>query len=42
MDINLNGRTALITGGSSALGFAMAKALSEPINVIIAARNEKT
>ena len=42
MEINLNGRTALITGGSLGLGFAMAKALSEAgSNVIIVARNEK-
>ena len=42
MEINLNDRTALITGGSLGLGFAMAKALSEAgSNVIIVARNEK-
>ena len=42
MEINLSGRTALITGGSLGLGFAMAKALSQAgSNVIIVARNEK-
>ena len=42
MEINLSGRTALITGGSLGLGFAMAKALSQAgSNVIIVARNEE-
>ena len=42
MEINLSGKTALITGGSLGLGFAMAKALSQAgSNVIIVARNEK-
>ena len=42
MEINLSGKTALITGGSLGLGFAMAKALSRAgSKVIIVARNEK-
>lgn len=39
---NLDGRTALVTGGSKGLGLAMARALAQAgANVVIAARHEK-
>ncbi|NOZ66285.1 MAG: SDR family oxidoreductase [Alphaproteobacteria bacterium] len=41
MDLNINGRTALVTGGSKGLGYASAAALSqEGAKVAIVARNE--
>lgn len=39
----LNGKTALVTGGSRGLGFAMARALAEAgANLVIVGRDEKT
>lgn len=43
MDLNITGRTALVTGGSKGLGFASAEILSrEGAKVAIAARTEET
>jgi 3-oxoacyl-[acyl-carrier protein] reductase len=40
MDLNINGRTAVVTGGSQGLGFACAQALvAEGVNVVLAARD---
>lgn len=40
LDLKLNGKTAIVTGGSAGIGLATAKALySEGVNVVIAARN---
>ena len=43
MDVRLDGRTALITGGSKGLGFAMAKKfVASGANVVLAARDAET
>ncbi|HEY9804741.1 MAG TPA: SDR family oxidoreductase [Leptolyngbyaceae cyanobacterium] len=40
LELNLTGKTAIVTGGSAGIGLAIAKALySEGVNVAIAARN---
>ncbi|MBR8836385.1 MAG: SDR family oxidoreductase [Stigonema ocellatum SAG 48.90 = DSM 106950] len=40
LDLQLSGKTAIVTGGSAGIGLAIAKALySEGVNVVIAARN---
>jgi 3-oxoacyl-[acyl-carrier protein] reductase len=40
MDLHLEGRTAVVTGGSQGLGFACAQALAaEGVNVVLAARD---
>lgn len=40
MDLNIKGRTAVVTGGSQGLGFACAQALAaEGVNVVLAARD---
>ncbi|OUL26943.1 short-chain dehydrogenase, partial [Nostoc sp. T09] len=40
LDLQLSGKTAIVTGGSAGIGLAIAKALySEGVNVAIAARN---
>ncbi len=42
LELNLSGKTAIITGGSAGIGLATAKALySEGVNVVIAARNQE-
>ena len=42
MDLNLKGRTAVITGGSVGIGLAIAEGLAaEGVNVILAARGEE-
>lgn len=43
MDLHLNGRTALVTGGSRGIGLAVAKALSgEGVRVALLGRDEKS
>ncbi|MBL4612712.1 MAG: SDR family oxidoreductase [Emcibacter sp.] len=43
MDLNIKGRTALITGGSKGLGFASAEAMArEGVKLALAARTEET
>ncbi|MDZ8053815.1 MAG: SDR family oxidoreductase [Aulosira sp. ZfuVER01] len=40
LELQLSGKTAIVTGGSAGIGLAIAKALySEGVNVVIAARN---
>ncbi|MBD2207179.1 SDR family oxidoreductase [Calothrix sp. FACHB-1219] len=40
LDLQLSGKTAIVTGGSAGIGLAIAKSLySEGVNVVIAARN---
>ena len=40
MDLELTGKTALITGGSKGIGYAVAKGLAaEGVNLHLAARN---
>lgn len=42
LELNLSGKTAIVTGGSAGIGLATAKALySEGVNVVIAARNQE-
>lgn len=42
LELNLAGKTAIVTGGSAGIGLATAKALySEGVNVVIAARNQE-
>jgi len=42
MDLELSGKTAIVTGGSAGIGLACAKALyREGVNIAIAARDEK-
>jgi 3-oxoacyl-[acyl-carrier protein] reductase len=42
MDLQLNGKAALITGGSIGIGLAVAKALAkEGVNIIICSRNQE-
>ncbi|MFN6519006.1 MAG: SDR family NAD(P)-dependent oxidoreductase [Nostoc sp. CreGUA01] len=42
LDLQLSGKTAIVTGGSAGIGLATAKALyTEGVNVVIAARNQE-
>ncbi|AKG24534.1 SDR family oxidoreductase [Calothrix sp. 336/3] len=42
LDLQLSGKTAIVTGGSAGIGLAIAKALySEGVNVAIASRNQE-
>jgi 3-oxoacyl-[acyl-carrier protein] reductase/bacilysin biosynthesis oxidoreductase BacG len=42
LELNLSGKTAIVTGGSAGIGLATAKGLySEGVNVVIAARNQE-
>ncbi|WP_242031119.1 SDR family NAD(P)-dependent oxidoreductase [Anabaena sp. FACHB-1237] len=42
LELNLTGKTAIVTGGCAGIGLAVAKALyGEGVNVVIAARNEE-
>lgn len=42
MDLDLNGKTAIVTGGSASIGLACAKALArEGVHTVIAARNQQ-
>ena len=42
MQLNLSGKTAIITGGSAGIGLACAQALyAEGVSVLIAARDEE-
>lgn len=42
LDLQLSGKTAIVTGGSAGIGLATAKALyAEGVNVVIAARNQE-
>nr|WP_278047007.1 SDR family NAD(P)-dependent oxidoreductase [Cylindrospermopsis raciborskii] len=43
LDLNLSGKTAIVTGGSAGIGLATAKGLyKEGVNVVIAARSPST
>ena len=42
MQLNLSGKTAIVTGGSAGIGLACAQALyAEGVSVLIAARDEE-
>lgn len=42
LDLQLSGKTAIVTGGSAGIGLATAKSLYiEGVNVVIAARNQE-